>query len=67
MRTFSIVCGIMKIWKTRGFKAAMAIIINLRLRSRYYHNERNVHQLKKSESYTKLKNPLWFLFARLLF
>lgn len=36
----------------------MAIIINLRRLSRYYHNERNVHQLKKSESYTKLKKSI---------
>ena len=31
---------------------------NLRLRSRYYHSEMDVHQLKKSESYTKLKKSI---------
>ncbi len=31
---------------------------NLRLRSRYYHSEMDVHQLKKSESYKKLKKSI---------
>ncbi len=31
---------------------------NLRMRSRYYHSEMDVHQLKKSESYTKLKKSI---------
>ena len=31
---------------------------SLSLRSRYYHSEMDVHQLKKSESYTKLKKSI---------